>query len=224
VTGAGAKTLKHVALPALLLLLAGCSSGGQSAYSDYFTLVRQSVSNSIHGARVTRAQAAAISYASLGYRIDDGDQNILVLATDSNGEQLWTAGNHVVLLMRQGRIMRTVGLGHDLAALTGNDLPPLTAALKQSFTSTRMADYPDLGRYGVPLSCTAIAKGRQTIVILGQAIPTDRIDESCVSTALNWSFTNSYWLDPDSGLAWRTRQHVHPKGGTLETEIFRPPG
>jgi hypothetical protein len=217
--------LKHPALPALLLLLlAGCSSGGQSAYSDYFTLVRQSVSNGIHGARVTRAQAAGIAYASMGYRIDGGDENILVLATDSNGDQLWTAASHVVLLTRQGRIARTVGLAHDLTAMTGNDLPPLSAALKQSFTSTRTADYADSGRYGVPLTCTAVAKGRQTIKILGQAIPTNRIDESCVSATLNWSFTDSYWLDPDSGLAWRTRQHIHPKGGMLETEIFRPPG
>ena len=60
--------------------------------------------------RVTRDQAAAIPYASMGYRLDDGIRALLVLATDANGEQLWTSAAHVVIVTRDGRIVRTVGL------------------------------------------------------------------------------------------------------------------
>jgi hypothetical protein len=66
--------------------------------------------------------------------------------------------------------------------------------------------------------------GRQSIKILGQAIAAVRVDESCHSSEPEWSFTDSFWLDGDSGLVWQSRQHVHPQGGTVETEIFRPPG
>ena len=99
---------------------------------------------------VTLEQAAATPYASLGYRIDNGSQGMLVLATDSGGDQIWTASNHVVFQTREGRITRTVGLLQDRSALTpngGSDLPPPAAALQHSFTSVRMADFPDQGIY-----------------------------------------------------------------------------
>ncbi len=51
-----------------------------------------------------------------------------------------------------------------------------------------------------------------------------RVDESCRSRKPEWSFTDNYWVDLDNGRVWRARQHVHPKGGIIETEIFRPPG
>ena len=34
----------------------------------------------------------------------------------------------------------------------------------------------------------------------------------------------SDWIDPQTGFVWRSRQTIHPRGDTLETEIFRPPG
>jgi hypothetical protein len=59
---------------------------------------------------------------------------------------------------------------------------------------------------------------------LGQAIGTYRIDESCSGERPEWRFTDSFWVDGDNGMVWRSRQHVHPNGAVVETEIFRPPG
>jgi hypothetical protein len=176
---------------------------------------------------VTRDQAAAIPYASMGYALDGGNQIMLVLATDSGGEMLWTSVAHIVIVTRQGRIVRTVGLGHDLSGLTTRSngaLPAPSAAIQAPFTSTRLEDFPELGLYGILVSCRAHLVGRQSIKILGQAVATFRIDEACQSGKLEWSFTDSFWVDSDSGLVWRSSQHVHPKGGLVETEIFRPPG
>jgi len=75
----------------------------------------------------------------------------------------------------------------------------------------------------VTLNCTLSHKGAQTIVILGRGIATLRVDEVCRSTNPRWSFTNTYWIDPDTGLCWRSRQHIDPQGGVIETEILRPP-
>jgi hypothetical protein len=176
--------------------------------------------------RVTREQAAAIPYASLGYSLDDGNQNLLVLATDTNGELLWTSPSHVVIVTRDGRIVRTLGLPHDLSGLTtlGGPPPSPTQAIRQPFTSARQEDFPELGLYGVTIYCYARLVGRQKILILGQAITTNRVDESCRSQKAEWSFVDSFWLDADTGLAWRSRQHINPKAGSIEIEIFRPPG
>ncbi len=214
---------------ALALLAAGCSSAssGNTNYSQFYQLMRESVSASFGKVRVTRDQAASVSYASMGYSLDGGNQAMLILATDSGGELLWTSAAHVVIVTRDGRIVRSLGLDHDLSGLTTrNNIPPppLTSAIQAPFTSTRLEDFPELGLYGVAVSCRAQMTGRQAIKILGQAVSTVRVDESCHSSAPDWSFTDNYWLDSDSGLVWRSRQHVHPKGGSVETEIFRPPG
>jgi hypothetical protein len=229
VTGRKSRAIRLSASAALALAVAGCSSAGSgnTNYSQFYKMMRQSLSASFGNVRVTRDQAAAIPYASMGYALDGGNQIILVLATDSGGEMLWTSAAHIVIVTRQGRIVRTLGLGHDLSSLTTRNsgaLPAPSAAVQAPFTSARLEDFPELGLYGILVSCRAHLVGRQSIKILGQAVATSRVDEACHSDTLEWSFTDSFWVDSDSGLVWRSRQHVHPKGGVVEAEIFRPPG
>jgi hypothetical protein len=214
---------------ALALLAAACSSSssGNTNYSQFYQILRQSVSASFGKVRITREQAAAIPYATMGYSLEGENQALVVLGTDSGGQLLWTSSAHVVIVTRDGRIVRTLGLGHDLSGLTTrNDMaiPAPAAAIREAFSSTRLEDFPELGLYGILVTCRAHLVGRQSITILGQAIPTFRVDETCNSLTPDWSFTDSFWVDGDSGLVWRSRQHIHPKGGIVETEIFRPPG
>jgi Group 4 capsule polysaccharide lipoprotein gfcB, YjbF len=103
--------------------------------------------------------------------------------------------------------------------------PPAPAeAVHGAFVSSRLEDFSDHGLYGVLVSCRAHLVGRQSIKILGQAIAALRVDEICTSRKPEWSFTDNFWVDGDNGLVWRSRQHVGPDGGIVETEIFRPPG
>jgi len=223
------RLIKATACGALALLSAACSSSntGNTNYAQFLKVMGQSLSASFGKVRITREQAAAIPYASLGYALDGGNQGLLVLATDSGGDLLWTSAAHVVIVTREGRIIRTVGLGQDLSNVTSRDeraLPSPAVAVRAPFTSTRLEDFPDLGLYGVRVSCRATLTGRQNVKILGQVIATSRVDETCNSRNPDWSFTDNFWVDKDSGFVWRSRQHVHPKGALVETEIFRPPG
>ena len=223
------RLVRFTACGVLALATAACSSGnsGNTSYAQFFQVIRQSWAASFGKARITREQAAAIPYASLGYNLEGGNQDILVLATDSSGDLLWTSAAHVVIVTRDGRIIRTVGLGQDLSNTTSRDqsgLPPPAAAVRTPFSSTRLEDFADLSLYGVRVSCRARLAGQQSVKILGQVIATLRVDEICSSRNPDWSFTNSFWVDKDSGFVWRSRQHVHPKGAPVEIEIFRPPG
>ena len=218
--------MNRLAAFALSLLLGGCSSTGSSDYGQFYRALRQSMTASFGNGRITKDQAAAIPYASIGYRLNDDAEQLLVLATDSNGEQLWTSASHIVIATRGGRIVRTVGLPANVSAVTpgsGQILPPLSAALSGTVSYSRLEDLPDSQVYGLTLACKILYRGRQTIVILGRGISTAKIDESCANRALNWSFTDSYWLDADSGLAWKSIQHISPKKGKIEIEILRPP-
>ena len=220
------RLLHCASLLAGCLALAGCTNSSNN-YTQYFQLIRQSFSQPFNNGSVPREQAAAVPYASLGYRLNGERENLLVLATDTNGDLLWTSASHVVLVTRDGRLIRTVGLPHNIASVT----PTLSAAmtpprqvLKSAFTSIRSADFPDDGHYSVPIRCKTVSRGRATITILGKALSTVRADETCESSSLGWSFRDSYWVDAQTGFVWRSIQHLTPKGDTVETEVLRPPG
>jgi hypothetical protein len=206
-------------------ILQGCSNT-QGPWAQYAKLARQSLINSFGGQSVGRDQAAAIPYASLGYRVNGSSQALLVLATNSNGSQIWTASSHVVLQTRDGRVTRSVGLPRDRAALTSQGtaaLLSLSAALEAPYRSTRLIDLPDMGLFSVTLRCVTTARGRQLITILGAALSTTKVDETCQSSNPRWTFTDSYWIDSQNGFVWRSIQHLHPIRTTIEIEIFRPP-
>jgi len=57
-------------------LAAGCSSrgSGNTNYSQFLHIAKESLSASFGNRRVTAKQAAAIPYASMGYSVDNGNQ------------------------------------------------------------------------------------------------------------------------------------------------------
>ncbi len=211
---------------ASLALLTGCNGGSrQSDYPSFYKLMRQSWRNSFSGG-VSREQAAAIPYASMGWRLNGGPQQIIILATDSGQSMIWTSAAHIVLQTESGRITRTVGLPVDLQALanrSGSALSTPSRALGGPYSEQRITDIPAKGIYNAIVTCRAHRNGRQSIKILGRAQSVERIDEDCVAPAMSWTFTDTYWLDHDTGMAWRSRQHLNPDT-VLETEMFRPPG
>jgi len=207
------------------ILLTACSSNN-SIWSQYGQILSQSIRGSTGQGTVTLEQAAAIPYASLAYRVDGNSEMLLVLATQTNRDLLWTAASRVTFLTRDGRILRTVGLSHNLGG-TANpanaEIPQIASALKAPYQSTRIMDFPDMGHYGVPLTCTTAVRGRNLVTILGTGLVTTRIDETCQSQALRWSFTDSYWVDQDSGFVWQSSQTIHPSGTRVGIKILRPP-
>ena len=191
----------------LALLLTGCRSENTD-YAQYYQILKQGFSSLVGSSNVTLKQASEIPYASMGWRLNGGNQNIVVLGTDNQGEQLWTSAAHVVLLTQNGRIKRTVGLVKNLGGLTpktGSALPAPGSALKAPYSDQRVADFPDIAIYSAPIACHGRAMSQQMIHILGKAIRTRRVDETCDSVAMGWSFTNSFWVDTESGFVWRSK-------------------
>ena len=205
-----------------LLELTGCSNltVGGGDFGSLYQMTTAIWSGS--GQDVTLRQAAAVPYASMGVRVGDGRQMMIVLAGGSGKSRLWTSAAHVTLVTIDGRIVRTSGLEHNLDGYetirSSRDAGGIRSILW-------LADFSDLGLYSVPIRCEDRPLGETTITILGKDIRALRVDETCASESaqLDWSFRNSYWIDPESGLTWRSIQNVHPKLKAVETEILRPP-
>jgi hypothetical protein len=203
-----------------VLLLGGCgvTLGGGDAASLY-AIVKNMWNGS--GKNVTLEKAAAVPYASMGLRLGDGPEALVILAGDMGGQRLWTSGASIAITTKDGRIVRTAGFMYNLGGYEMRH-----DEVRDGVRSVRwQADFPDLKLYSVSIACQDRPAGDESIIILGKNIHTRRIDESCAAegSGLDWSFDNTYWLDPSSDLIWRSVQHVHPRLDAIETEILRPP-
>ncbi|HEY0282764.1 MAG TPA: YjbF family lipoprotein [Rhizomicrobium sp.] len=217
------KARRTASVVGAVLLLGGCADtaifGGDAA--AIYAAVKNSWGAS--GKKVTLEEAAAVPYASMGVRLGNSPQAMIILAGDSDGQRLWTSGAGVAIMTRAGRIVRTAGFPYNL----GGYGPGTNSVDKDGVRSLHwQADFPDLKLYSVPIVCRERPARNETIVILGKDIHTQRVDESCTSEggSLDWSFGNTFWIDPSSGLVWRSIQHIHPQLDSIETEILRPPG
>jgi hypothetical protein len=198
--------------------LAACSSVDGSDFGSLYDAVRTGWSGS---KSVTLEEAAAAPYASIGVRIGDSSEAMLVLASDMGESQLWTSSTRVAITTRNGRIVRTAGLTHNLGGWTS-----LAGGRQNDHSILRwQADLPDLGHYSVLITCRETDAGPETITILGKDLRTRRIEEACQADdrVLDWSFRNVFWTDPNSAFMWRSIQHVNPKLDPIEIEVLRPP-
>ena len=205
-------------LPLLpLLLLGGCENSdlGELAQLAYTSITATPP-------KVTRDQAAAVPYASMGLELGNTAQVLLVLGTETGNELDWFAGDQLFIRTRNGRVVRTVGLPYDLGGLrqidsdTGSVKPASTSATRYSF------DFPDLGIYDALAQCSTRDDGNATVEIFGSQISTRHITEHCTVPDMRWNFDNEYWTDPMTGYVWRSSQHVHPQSPPLVLQVFRP--
>lgn len=210
--------------PILVSMLAalaagGCSSDGNNDWRAMFDAVTQSYET--RDAAVSMEEASAVPYATLGLRTGEGREQLLLLATDVNGQRLWTVGTQIAITTRGGRIIATAGLGNDLTNLSGEVESPADWARRRE--THFIADFTKQGLYGIRIDCSDTPLGMEEITILGAKFSTLRVEEKCRSDTLGWDFTNTFWIDPDTGRSWRSIQQVHPKADPVEIEILRPP-
>lgn len=205
-------------------LLGACSSEGGGDWSPLYEIAKNAWTG--ESEKVTLEEAAAVPYASMGISLGGGPQVMMLLIGDTDGQQLWISGAKIAITTKYGRIVRTAGIEHDLGGYesrggTGDNLRSTVAQ-----TVRWQADFPDLRLYSVSIVCQDKPAGEETITILGKDIHTLRVEETCASESsrLDWSFDNTYWVDTQDALVWRSIQHVHPKLDKIEIEILRPPG
>jgi hypothetical protein len=215
----------RLAVTLATIFLAACSSEGSG--SDFGQIFQYSRGAFDHpSSDVTLDQAKAVPYASLGVKIGDGPQAMLVLADGTGPELSWTSASHVSLITRDGRIIGSAGFEHNLSGFqsrtAGDPISPADA-LQGPISEKLMVDLSDLRLYSLPVSCVASVNGTEEISILGTSIHTVHVQENCEAQKANWNFTNNYWIDPETHLVWRSQQTIHPRLEPITIDILRPP-
>lgn len=206
---------------ALAAVLSGCSDFQRTSYTQYGELLSQ-LWNQPSG-KVSYQAASLVPYASIGLQVEDEPQKLLVLTSALPHQHLWLSGDHIVVVTRNGRIIRTAGLGKNLSDLAYSGVgSPQSALQHPGMPQHFIADFADLGAYSVPITCFPKPAKPVQIKILGQKIRALRVAERCKARSLNWEFTDRFWLDPVTGLTWQSVQHIHPLFPPVTIQLFRP--
>jgi hypothetical protein len=204
-----------------LSFLSAC--GGNTDYEQLAKVIYDQVRSDVGDDSVPRAKAAAVPYATLGARIGGNAESMMVLSTVSGMDRLWLDAARAGITTRNGRIVRTVGLGHNLDGFQIVNDTVVSATTSANGTSRHyLYDFWDKRVFGLSVVCSETEAGMETIRIIGVHHATRHTIESCRAAQMDWSFKNEFWSDPNSGYVWKSRQHIHPDLSPLTLEVLRP--
>lgn len=182
--------------------------------------------SALHGppqaAAPTAAKVAALPYAQLGVTSKAGSA-VLVLGYVDHDRLAWYSSNQEIVFTRHGVVVKTWNLHSDiLATRLPADSPFVTGLerLTAPVTTTRTLDLSDY-RYGVAATSELVPAGAQDVSILGKVHHLLRVDEHIRASSIGFAADNCYWVDPDSGFVWKSRQTL-PGGQTLTLTVLKP--
>ena len=207
---------------------AGCASNSGSVM-NLFSSTITAKTRSPNDYPLSAAQIQSMPYATLGVRIGDFPRAVTVLARIDGPELQWVSADRNSFYTRNGRLVRSHGLDRDLGAtrwLTpGGD--PIAGFGKNGELpgpgAYREIDLKHADEAAIVVESRYELGRDETFTVLGREHLLRRIDEVAVVPAWRWKAHNSFWVDPQTGLVWRSVQHYCPEMPPLELELLKPP-
>ena len=163
--------------------------------------------------QVTAADVAAVPYAQI-LVTTPSSEGVMAKVRQQGDLQFWVASGKQVLLMRDGLVVRSVGLEPSLDGTRFDGESPFKRGLQHiadGETSTRWIDMYKGEQVGLAVNSRFRRKGLETVTILGQPHALQRIDEAFEIPALGFSATNRFWVRPDDGLVLQSQQYLTPE-------------
>ena len=216
--------MRQVILGLILVGLAGCSSGARTPTlaTALTALGRETVATRLGGQAqaerppVTRAVLDTLDGAFLEVTLDRSDTlaYLFVNAERRDGGPgeviVWRTDDNVTLALRNGVLIETRGLGGDLLStvvpLQGDRQGPARGGERVYVVRAR-------DNKSVPLACSLVDLGPETIVIVERGHSTRHLQEQCEGAG--GIVVNDYWVDARAGLVWQSRQWAGPGIGYI---------
>lgn len=213
-----------ILVAALSFILTGCLESPISTSAIEFVRAR------LVGApepSVTRKYIAKLPYATMMARIGDGPKALLILGKIENGDQHWISpSDRSVVVLRHGRIVKTVGLKHNLLATKRNKQDPVRDTLHRLRSPKSHIRYIDIEigpHYGMPIHSVLDHPTNTITNILTIEFDTIMVRERNRAQTIRWEFENVFWVDVGDGFVWKSVQHIAPDMPALSYEILKPP-
>lgn len=168
---------------------------------------------------LTQAQVDAVPFPQIKVGTVSGE-GVMALIRQRGDLQFWVASGKQVLLLRDGLVVRTVGLGADLDGTRWQGRSPFQQGLHRvpnGYRSTRQTDVVDGYRLGVTVHSRMTRKGMETLDILDKPYALLRVDEDI--EAADFHARNRYWVDPEDGFIVHSEQHLTPSLTLTITQV-----
>jgi len=205
----------------VVCLLVGACSQTQKGIGDTFKVA-------IFGTpdvEMTPEQVRDIPYASMYARVNKGSQIFVVLAYADKGDLKWVTHDKAMLIMHNGRLVKTVNLPDNLLEVTNLESDPLRHAnqIINGAEWTRIQSWTQGKRlyYGTLTSRFTIA-GNETLTILNTPHTYRIVNEDVTVAETNAHYQNRFWIDPNTGAVRKTQQFIGPDFFPIETTTLTP--
>lgn len=204
------KTLHSCVYLTTALLLCGCN--------PLMTASWETLKGSVSGSgsiELTRAQVDAVAYPQILVTTTTSE-GVMAMTRRRGDLEFWVASGKQVLMMRDGLVVRSVGLGQGVS-LDGtrfNGESPFKRGLQHlpdGYTSSRLIDIYEGYRVGIPVNSRFSRVGIEHIRILDKEYALLRVDEQVDAPVLDFKATNRYWVDPQDGFIIQSEQHLTPR-------------
>ena len=219
---------RKIQLITICMLLGSCASLDTNNIAPSYFAAYSSIKAAIFGyddANITRDLVKKIPYASAKLKIGRGSSGLLILESIKGNQTTWVSADNVLLLVRDGRIIRTLGLINNLTSYQSVD---------QSFkdllsNSDSLLNYYSYYSYDEPLlhnlrvEVSLSIKGTQDLELLGKVRSLVLVEELVTSKEINWTKKNKYWIDPDTFFVWKSIQYISPKLPKFVFEVTKKP-
>jgi len=209
-----------LALGLSVLALGGCS--------DAMTANRYRILTSalLRGRKtqLSRNDVAKYAAASIALRIGNSAPALILLREINDDEFIFASSDNYLIAMRGGRVMQTGGLRHNLSHTMLGSTDPADGGLltADGAKCIRLLDYAEDYGIGIEARSEFELGHKETLKILGAAIPTMRVYEHVRVKSLSWRHRNIYWAHATTGSIWKTKQHTHPDLAPLTITTLRP--
>ncbi len=149
----------------------------------------------------------------------------MVLATSEQGQQKWVTADKNMVVTQNGRVVKTIGFNEDIVYVSNVSRDPLFQGLLKSDTPKKWhykTVWSQVFKGGYEQFSEFESKGYETVTVLEKSRQLHRFDEKVTVPALNKTYTNNYWLNPENGMVIKANQHIGPDLALIQFTILKP--
>ena len=162
-----------------------------------------------------------IPYASMIVKIGKGPNALMILESVNGDVYTWVSADGVYLVIKQGRIIRTLGLPNNLSSRFDPNLS-WNERINLDKESISYLSFQNPILNNLKVTSTYKAKDYKDIDLIFGEKELRLIEENIESDTIAWYASNNYWLDANNFI-WKSTQYVSPKLPPIHFEVTKRP-